>query len=222
VTRPTEGSSPSISDLQERGDVDGLIRAPERGDARGAEALTAALADKDSGLRATAEIATRGFRGAGRLVLAALAAVLMVSVLFVATGCGNNYDPPIRSQGSGAPQEMYQDRQATPTSEPVKILEIGNVYGIHKGGKAPSFKLDKPATITNLTTYHYIDGETYGPWQATGLDGQGGVKNAFWEAKPMESIPAGKYTVIDSSPGTWSTNAKAGGVGFTTIWVAYE
>ena len=137
----------------------------------------------------------------------------------------------------GAPEEMSQDRSASPTSEPVKILEIGNVLGIRKGGKAPSFTLDKPAAITNITTYHYIDGggpvpgtlslrsadgTTYGPWQATGVDGQGGVKNAFWVATPMESIPAGKYTVVDSSPGTWSTNAKAGGVGFTTIWVAYE
>ena len=137
----------------------------------------------------------------------------------------------------GAPREMSQERPAKPTSAPVKILDTGNVYGIHQGGTAPSFTLDKPATITNLTTYHFIDGgglapgtlsvrstdgKTYGPWQATGLDGQGAVKNAFWETKPMVKIPAGTYTVVDSNPGTWSTNGKAGGVGFTTLWVAYE
>lgn len=139
--------------------------------------------------------------------------------------------------GKAAPQEMSQDKPAAPANAPVKLLDTGNPLGIRKGGKAPSFTLKKPATITNLTTYHYIDGggpapgtlsvrsadgKTYGPWQAMGIDGQGGVKNAFWETKPMEKIPAGTYTVVDSGPGTWSTNAKARGIGFTTLWVAYE
>lgn len=119
----------------------------------------------------------------------------------------------------------------------VKVLDIGNTLGIKPGGTAPTVTLEKAATVTNLTTYHYIvgggpapgtiglragDGTMHGPWQATGLDGQGAVKNAFWETKPDAKVPAGTYTVVDSSPQTWSTNDRAGGVGFTTLWVAYD
>jgi hypothetical protein len=143
----------------------------------------------------------------------------------------------VKVAAKGKPEEMSQEKPAAPANPPVKILDTGNAYGIRQGGTAPSFTLDKPATITNLTTYHFIDGggpapgtlsvksadgKVFGPWQATGLDGQGAVKNAFWETKPMEKVPAGTYTVVDTDPGTWSTNDKAGGVGFTTLWVAYE
>jgi hypothetical protein len=125
---------------------------------------------------------------------------------------------------------------ATPTAVPVKVLDSGNVYGITKGAKAPTFTLTKPATIAEITDYHYIDGggptpgtiglkgsdgTMYGPWSTTGLDGQGGVKNAFWDAKPNAQVPAGTYTVVDSDPGTWSTNSRAKGLGFSTVWVVY-
>ncbi len=49
----------------------------------------------------------------------------------------------------------------------------------------------------------------------------GGVKNALWNAAPNVKLPAGTYTVVDSDPGTWSTNDKANGVGFAIVNVAY-
>ena len=135
------------------------------------------------------------------------------------------------------PTEQRDERPAAPATAPVKLLETGNTLGIHQGGKAPTFTLGKPAIVTDLTTYHYMDaglpssgtlglkssdGKTYGPWPTKGLDGQGGKKNAFWQATPNAEIPAGSYTVVDSDPGTWSTNSKAKGIGFTTLWVQYK
>ena len=87
--------------------------------------------------------------------------------------------------------------------------------------------------MTEIRTYHWndaqgvkpgqislkaADGETYGPWQATGLDGQGGVSNAFWVVQPDLVLPAGLYTVVDSDPVTWSQNSETGGRGM--VWVS--
>jgi hypothetical protein len=133
--------------------------------------------------------------------------------------------------------EQSAERPAAALGEPVKAFEVGNVLGIRKGAKAPSFTLDKDAVLVTLQTYHYIDGggpapgtlalkdakgKTYGPWQATGIDGQGNVKNAFWNCVIDNApLPAGRYTIVDSDPGTWSTNDKAGGLGFCTVMVRY-
>ena len=128
---------------------------------------------------------------------------------------------------------------ATPpgAATPVKLFDLGNVYGVTKGAKAPTFTLEKAAIVTEMMTYHYIvgggptpgtiglkaaDGTVYGPWSTTGLDGQGAVKNAYWDAKPNAEVPAGTYTVMDSDPGTWSTNDQAKGLGFVTVLGTYK
>jgi hypothetical protein len=54
-----------------------------------------------------------------------------------------------------------------------------------------------------------------GPWPATGSPGQGGAPNANWSAVAATPAPGavliqGHYKVADSSPATWSGNAKAG------------
>ncbi len=61
------------------------------------------------------------------------------------------------------------------------------------------------------------DGATYGPWPATGADGEGGVKNAYWAVYPSVTLKAGRYTIVDSDPSTWATNAAANDAGFATI-----
>lgn len=86
--------------------------------------------------------------------------------------------------------------------------------------------------ITYLSTYHWNDGKgakpgklsiqssngtIYGPWKAVGLPGSGGVRNATWQCRPSVYLPAGTYTVIDSSPLTWSQNASSGGRGFARV-----
>ena len=143
---------------------------------------------------------------------------------------------------AAAPQEFSQEKPAPSKPPavkltPVKVFEVGNVYGIKAGAKAPSFALSKPAVVTMIQTYHYIagggpapgtiglkaaDGTVYGPWKSAGSDGQGGVKNAFWTAVPNAEVPAGTYTIVDSSPGTWSSNGRAKGLGFVTVMAAYK
>lgn len=91
--------------------------------------------------------------------------------------------------------------------------------------------LKSPVMIAKITTYHWNNamgttaigtialrnqaGQVYGPWQAEGEPGQGGVPNAYWVAYPNASLPAGTYTVIDSDPTTWAQNAASGRAGMS-------
>jgi hypothetical protein len=104
------------------------------------------------------------------------------------------------------------------------------------GATAPSTFTVKSGSVrvTSLTTYHYVepdgvpsagsvgitgpDGKAYGPWQATGSDGEGGIKNAMWAATIDLVLPPGTYTVTDSDPSTWSSNDGTGGAGM--FWIA--
>ncbi len=118
-----------------------------------------------------------------------------------------------------------------PAADPVELVNVGNIYGIVPGATgAPSFTVDVPTLVTYIETYHYgsgsapgqlglqgADGSFYGPFQAAGLDGQGGMPNAYWFVGPDTVIPAGTYTVWDSEPSTWSTNGQAGMVGFAKV-----
>jgi hypothetical protein len=126
------------------------------------------------------------------------------------------------------------DTTAVQGSEPIKLFDNHNVLGVDGGGTAPSFKLSSTTRITELETYHYVegglpaagtislrggDGKILGPFQATGSDGQGGVANAYWTIKPKDLVlPAGSYTVIDSDPATFSQNEDNGGVGMIRLW----
>ena len=109
-----------------------------------------------------------------------------------------------------------------------------NVYGILSGPKSPTtFTFTQTVTLTHIGTYHYHDknkvvplgtlglrdasGKIYGPWKTTGLEGQGGVKDAFWDAAPNAVIPAGTYTVVDSDPETWSYNKQSNYQGFASV-----
>ncbi len=96
----------------------------------------------------------------------------------------------------------------------------------------PAFSISEPWQITEINNYHWndaqgktpgtialqsSDGTQYGPWQASGLPGQGGVMNAYWVVNPDIVIPAGTYTIIDSDPSTWSTNDNVGGMGMVRV-----
>jgi hypothetical protein len=125
--------------------------------------------------------------------------------------------------------------QATPTAAPAneKTWDNGNIYTISGAVKNPTeVTFDTQVYITYMDTYHWngakgatpgtialkaSDGTTYGPWQAEGANGQGGVKNAYWITYPNATIPAGKYTVVDSDPSTWATNSYANYVGMARI-----
>ncbi len=96
------------------------------------------------------------------------------------------------------------------------LFRNSNDGGVRNGAVKPAtLVLDRPATVTYVQTYHWnngkgvkpetimitgSDGTVYGPWQAKGTDGQGGVKNAYWEVEPNVSLPPGTYVVEDFEP----------------------
>ena len=115
-----------------------------------------------------------------------------------------------------------------------RLFANGNIGGVsNKPTKPTVFTVKKGCTITSINDYHWNDskgtpapgqisikhqdGTVYGPWNAVGSPGQGGVRNAYWECRPNVPIKEGTYTVIDSDPATWSQNAESGGQGFTEV-----
>lgn len=132
---------------------------------------------------------------------------------------------------SASPPQVSSSSGEAPAGEPV--MEIGNPKAVQNGGTSPTWKTDQPMMVSEIHTYHWNDGQghapgtislegadgtTYGPWETTGLPGQGGVPNATWVAKPGVVVPEGSYAVIDSDPASWSQNADSEGVGFTWIY----
>jgi len=93
-----------------------------------------------------------------------------------------------------------------------------------------TFVVTETRHITYIDTYHYLIGNTpvgtialrhsdntlYGPWPAIGLYG-GGIINGMWVCYPNVDIKPGTYTVVDSSPSTWSTNGGSGNQGFARV-----
>ena len=128
-----------------------------------------------------------------------------------------------------------------PVPAEITIYENGNIYGVDNDpqtvpSRATEFTIKKAAIVTHFETYHYFtngmkpgtialrhkDGTIYGPWRASGRSGQGNVDNAYWEVKPDIEIKAGKYTVLDSNPATWSFNGGSGGRGMVIIRGYYK
>ena len=138
---------------------------------------------------------------------------------------------------TGSPVTWTCSRQAssstptTPSSDPL-IYTNGNIYGVQSGPTKPTaFSINTSYKVTFMNTYHYFnggilpgtislkhsDGTVYGPWQATGLAGQGGVANATWIVQPNVVIKPGDYTVLDSDIATWSQNSQSSNAGFVEI-----
>ncbi len=115
----------------------------------------------------------------------------------------------------------------------IQTAAIDNKGAVRNGATKPvTIKLTEPIFVRSIQTYHWnngrgqrpgtiairsVDGTTYGPWQATGKPGQGGVRNAYWYVEPGVILLAGTYVLNDSNPGTWATNDAAGNKGFVVI-----
>lgn len=126
-----------------------------------------------------------------------------------------------------------QLKPVTPQKQGEIFFENGNIWDVDNGPTAPTiFTINRPYMITKITTYHWnyargktpgtialrdTNGKIYGPWQATGSEGQGGVKDAYWNVTPNIVLPPGTYTVIDSDPDTWAQNSESNGEGFVAI-----
>lgn len=94
------------------------------------------------------------------------------------------------------------------------------------------FSITEPTLVTYIMNYHWNNGRgktpgmialvhqdktLYGPWQANGGNGQGGVPNAVWWVNPGVILKPGIYGVIDSDEATWSQNTISGGRGMGEI-----
>lgn len=117
------------------------------------------------------------------------------------------------------------------TAAPV-LFEIASIAAVSNGPTAPSVADLPAARVTAIVTYHWndaqgatpgtvalqaADGTMYGPFPTAGSPGQGGVPNAYWTATVNVTLPAGRYTVIDSDPGTWAWAPDTGGRGMVQI-----
>ncbi len=148
-------------------------------------------------------------------------------------GIGNVKIPGTKPTPTPKPTPVPPKTTTKPGREET-VLNNGNVYGVSNGPTSPTrFTTNRPFVVTYIQTYHWNNGRgtsrpgtialkasngtTYGPYQARGTPGQGGVPNANWEIKPNVTIPAGTYTIIDSDPGTWSQNSQSGGRGFAVL-----
>ena len=156
-----------------------------------------------------------------------LATIAIVALMATISGCTTPTPAP-----SATPTPVPP---TAPTSVPAqgKVWDNGNVGAITGTAMNPTkVTFSTPVNISYMNTYHWNrakgatpgtislkgeDGTIYGPWQATGADGQGGVKNAYWVVYPYVTLKAGKYTIVDSDPSTWATNSQGNNIGFAHI-----
>ena len=138
---------------------------------------------------------------------------------------------PVNPNCGGGWQQPVELPTITPTiANEVEFFGVKSDGGAYNGATVPTtFTINEAWLVTAITTYHWNDGEgttapgtiglkdangeVYGPWQASGAPGVGGVPNAYWTVNPGIVIPAGTYTVIDSDPATWAQNDETGGRG---------
>jgi hypothetical protein len=136
--------------------------------------------------------------------------------------------PAATPEASWALSVLESPQPSTPATE--RFFYIGSDGGLAQGpARPPSFTINRSWHLVSMTTYHYINdtgvpaagqigllgpgGAVYGPWQATGSDGQGGIPNAYWTATVDVVLPPGTYEVTDSDHATWSQNKETHGFG---------
>jgi hypothetical protein len=133
----------------------------------------------------------------------------------------------------GTSGAISQPPSSVPSAKGSVIFNNGNTGGVYNNpSRATTFTLRTPHVITLITNYHWnngrgatpgtialrgSDGRTYGSWRTSGSPGQGGVPNAYWNAAPNVTLPAGTYTVVDSDPATWAQNSGSQGCGHTRV-----
>ena len=122
------------------------------------------------------------------------------------------------------------DEKAAPEND--IIWSNNNIQGVRSDPQNDTvIVLDQDYFVSAIMDYHYFnngvkpgtislvgeDGTKYGPWQAKGREGQGGVENAYWDTYPNVQLKEGEYKVIDSDPETWSNNDDSENAGITEV-----
>jgi len=120
-----------------------------------------------------------------------------------------------------------------PCSQPPQPYFLYNGYnncGTLNNAKPAVFKLAKPTHITEIADYHFNNG-TGAPGGTIGLQAPNGYvfgpfhakqdQDHNWIAMMNITVPAGTYTIVDSSPSTWSQNPASRGFGFVRVFGAF-
>lgn len=153
----------------------------------------------------------------GRPIAVPLCIILIIALVGIQSGAGQCYGLP------------------SPDADEVRIFSQDVCGSVDNNPTNPTvFTIDKPATITKIGTYHWNhgsgatpgtiglkgqDGTVYGPWQASGEPGMGGVPDAYWVVTIENGLdlPAGTYEVLDSDPSTWAQNGESGNSGVVSV-----
>lgn len=129
-------------------------------------------------------------------------------------------------------EEPQKAIRLEPMGDEYMVFDNFNIEGVVNHGKPPRFTLKTHHKISKIMTYHWNDangseiGEIglmgsdntpYGPWEAYGIEGQGGVPNAYMVVEPNVELPPGEYRIYTSQLDTWSTNTSANGLGMAQI-----
>jgi|GEM_PF-5120893 len=187
-----------------------------------------------------------GYVGATRTASGATFPPFAVSRAFRASIGGGQSQLDVDRNGDGAPDStLTLDKPAGQIrletvlppvgadAEPVRVFGNMNGDGVLNGPSKPAmFTVDRPTAVLSIQNYHWnngrgsapgtialrhADGTMYGPWPAKEIDGQGNARNVFWTCEPHVVIKPGTYTIVDSSPATWSHNGGSNGAGFSEI-----
>jgi hypothetical protein len=152
-----------------------------------------------------------------RLFVEVISAILIIAFAGVQSSVGQCYGLP------------------APDSNEERIFAQSACAGVDNNPPNPTiFTIDQPRTITKIGTYHWNqgkgetpgtiglkdqNGKVYGPWQASGVPGMGGVPNAYWVATivPELNLPAGTYTILDSDPSTWAYTYESEDSGIASV-----
>jgi hypothetical protein len=118
-------------------------------------------------------------------------------------------------------------------SPEVVLFGNNNPGGVSGAPRQPTrFTLPEPGFVTSVMTYHWNGGRgqpagniglrddggrVYGPWNADGSAGQGGVPNAYWVVRPGVVLQPGTYTVLDSHGPSWAQNDQSRGEGIAEV-----
>jgi hypothetical protein len=138
----------------------------------------------------------------------------------------------ITRDGTPAQREAASTALVASVASVAVVFDNSNISGVANGGVSPVVVFDRPHLIASIRTYHWNgargatpgthalkgeSGSSFGPWPAVGYSGFQDAPNVDWYSTPNITVPAGRYTVIDSAPATWSQNAMSNGEGFVTI-----
>ena len=134
------------------------------------------------------------------------------------------------------PRNPFRQLQPDLAAEPVILFDTTNKRDVNQrlgGPTAPAeFAIEAPRYITHIHTYHWnhgngsmpgrvslrrADGKLFGPWEVRAFSGHNNAPNVNWVTEPKFVLPAGRYTVLDSEPETWSYNRESGNTGFAIV-----